>query len=164
MIRRPSKCSLNGAIRQTALVRESAYSYVTHGNLALQMAQKLNIIVVDDEPIVSDALGAGLERRGQQVRVAGDGQQGLAMLKEHGADVLITDVCMPGKSGIELVQDLHRRGDAVKVIVMTAFHMHEGIDIFQMVKNYGVDGVLEKPIILAELFEMIDGFFADSPS
>ena len=33
-----------------------------------------------------------------------------------------------------------------------------------MVKNYGLYGVLEKPIIIAELFEMIDGFFADSPS
>ncbi len=125
------------------------------------MTQQLNIIIVDDEPIVCEVIETYFARRGHEVRVADNGEKGLALFNEHGADVLITDIYMPVKSGFEVIQDIRRTSSTAKVIAMTGYHIREGVELLEIVKRYGVDGVAEKPIDLRALGAMVEGFFVD---
>ena len=80
------------------------------------------ILVVDDEPHIRRVLGAVLEGRGYEVRMASDGSQGLEELDTYEADLVILDLLMPGASGLEILSKIRsdpRRPD-VPVIILTA--------------------------------------------
>jgi CheY-like chemotaxis protein len=77
------------------------------------------IIVIDDEKDVRDVLKEVLERAGFDVEVAANGDDGLELLRSKGADVVITDIIMPGKNGVETVQDIRKNFPNTRVIVIS---------------------------------------------
>ncbi len=79
------------------------------------------VLVVDDEPKMQRVLEIMLQRMGYEVACAGNGQEALQILKSGSADLIISDLRMPGMSGIELLQTLRAQGNDVPVIIMTAY-------------------------------------------
>jgi len=79
------------------------------------------ILVVDDEEAYRRLMAKHLERKGFEVESAGDGQTALAVLEgSEPFDVLVTDLMMPGMSGLELLEEVKRRRPEMEVIVITA--------------------------------------------
>jgi DNA-binding NtrC family response regulator len=79
------------------------------------------ILVVDDEPGIRVMLSAALKREGHEVLLATDGQSALATLETGPVDLVVTDIRMPGMSGIELLDAAKRIDPALSVIMMTAY-------------------------------------------
>ncbi|HEY7726769.1 MAG TPA: sigma-54 dependent transcriptional regulator [Anaeromyxobacteraceae bacterium] len=84
-------------------------------------AGALRIVVVEDDARLLDILTRHLDRMGYQVREARGAAQALALLEQAPADVVLTDVRMPGMDGRTLLQIARERFPATRVILMTAF-------------------------------------------
>src|SRR5262245_36409653 len=84
---------------------------------------KATVLIVDDEPLVRDLLSRILERDGYSVLTAADGQQALQLASEHGdaIDLLVSDIQMPGMTGIELAKQLNRFLPNLPVLLMSGF-------------------------------------------
>jgi DNA-binding NtrC family response regulator len=78
------------------------------------------VLIVDDEPRMADSIAVALRRRGHDCVVAGSGSEALARHSEQSADVVITDLRMPGMDGLELLDKLAEVDPGVPVIVLTA--------------------------------------------
>jgi two-component system response regulator PilR (NtrC family) len=80
-----------------------------------------NLLVVDDELGMRQFLTHLLQREGHMVRVAGNGNEAMALLREERADVLLSDVRMPDMGGIDLLKAARESLPDIEVIMMTAF-------------------------------------------
>jgi two-component system, NtrC family, nitrogen regulation response regulator NtrX len=78
------------------------------------------ILIVDDEKYVRGFLREVIAGWGHQVDVAADGREGLRMLVERSYDLVLTDLHMPGLSGLDLIETIRLRGSSVRVIMLTA--------------------------------------------
>jgi two-component system response regulator AtoC len=79
------------------------------------------VVVVDDEPKMQRVLEILLKRKGHEVACAGSAEQALVQLQSWPADLVISDLRMPGMSGIDLLKTVRASGNDVPVIIMTAF-------------------------------------------
>jgi DNA-binding response OmpR family regulator len=111
----------------------------------------VTVLVVDDEEDIRSFLTACFRRLAWDVVVAHDGSQALAMLSAHRVDVVMCDLMMPGKEGIETIQDLRRANPSVKIVAMsgggTVGHAHS---LLSAARHLGADAVLEKPFSLEQ--------------
>ena len=89
------------------------------------MSEKLNILVVEDEPNLRDALCLAIECAGHRVIGAADGPQALRMIErntgEHALNLVITDLKMQPMDGLTLLREIRAREAALPVLLMTAF-------------------------------------------
>ena len=106
-----------------------------------------HILVVDDEETLRYLISEGVERSGYGCSVAADGLEALKILEDKGADVVISDIMMPGMDGIELAKRIKKEHDA-DVILITGFIDEYAYD---NVIEIGVSDFLEKPIGIDEL-------------
>ncbi len=80
-----------------------------------------SILIVDDQQSMCEMLQTDLRLRGHHTRWCQSAAAALKIVSEHDIDVLLTDVRMPGTSGLQLCDELHRRRPDIPVVVMTAF-------------------------------------------
>jgi two-component system response regulator RegX3 len=112
---------------------------------------RVKILVVEDEESFVDALTVGLEREGFAVTTAVDGQQGLALFKEGEFDVVLLDLMLPKKSGLDVCRDI-RLTSNVPIIIVSA--KSEEVDMVLMLE-LGADDYVTKPYRLRELVARI---------
>jgi signal transduction histidine kinase len=93
----------------------------TPENRPLPPKESWTILVIDDEPDVRDVMVISLEDAGYSTLCAPDGETGLALLASHGPQILITDIKMPGMSGLEVLKQARRIRPQTQVIVTTGF-------------------------------------------
>lgn len=79
-----------------------------------------SILVVDDNQDIRDFMQAALEAAGYEVRTAGEGGEALALQRDQAADVLITDIFMPGQEGFETITQCKAEFPKTRIIVMSA--------------------------------------------
>ena len=79
------------------------------------------ILVVDDEPRMAEAVATALRRSGHACRVATRGDEALALFRQHGADLVVTDLRMPGLDGLKLLATLRNDAPDLPVILITAY-------------------------------------------
>ena len=77
------------------------------------------VIIIDDEEDIRIVLKEVFVREGFEVEVASNGNEGLKLLRENGADLVITDIIMPGRDGVETVYDIRMEFPNTKIIVMS---------------------------------------------
>ncbi len=112
------------------------------------MSSQGRILVVDDEVNARTALGELLREEGYAVEIAADGFKALGKLEEFSPDVVVTDLKMPGLSGVELMEKVRERDPECVVVVMTA---HGGIESAVRAMREGAADYLTKPLNLEEL-------------
>jgi CheY-like chemotaxis protein len=78
----------------------------------------VTILVVDDSDIVRAVLAGALEARGYRVVEAGGGEEALRWMATHRCDLVLTDVCMPGMDGLELLRTMRAHDGLASVPVM----------------------------------------------
>ena len=100
------------------------------------------VLVFDDDMLVLNIIESVLRNRGYDVLITNDADQALGILRAHDADILILDLVMPGKSGIEFYRELKREKIAIPTIVLTASTSKE--DHVLALKE-GIDNFLTKP-------------------
>lgn len=107
------------------------------------MTQGAHILVVDDEVNIRGALVTLLEKKGHRVRGAGTGEEALEELEAAPADLVMTDLKMPGIGGMEFLRRLKAKWPETEVVVMTAYG---SIDTAVEAMRYGAYDYLTKPI------------------
>ena len=112
----------------------------------------MKILVVEDHKKVASFVARGLREEGYTVDVAEDGLDGEYKASVYDYDLLVLDIMLPGKSGLEVVRGLRRRGASTPVLLLTARdsteHVVEGLDA-------GADDYLPKPFAFDELLARI---------
>ena len=112
------------------------------------MGAQGRILVVDDEVNARTALGELLRNEGYAVEIAADGFKALGKLDEFAPDIVVTDLRMPGLSGVELMEKVRERDAECVVIVMTA---HGAIGSAVQAMRQGAADYLSKPLNFDEL-------------
>lgn len=123
-----------------------------------------HIIVIDDEEMVRATFRDLLEDMGYDVTEAADGGQGLKALEAHPAEVVITDLLMPNKEGIETILELRREKPNVKIIAVSGGGSTRQSNFLDMAKKLGADRVFSKPVDLNELAEAVKTLSGDHGS
>ncbi|MBN1581264.1 MAG: response regulator [Anaerolineae bacterium] len=80
-----------------------------------------HILVVDDEPGVLDVCARSLRRQGFEVTTASDAKTARILLQSHTVDLLISDMKMPGESGVSLLQAVHETSPDLPLMIITAY-------------------------------------------
>ncbi|MCO4770713.1 MAG: sigma-54-dependent Fis family transcriptional regulator [Deltaproteobacteria bacterium] len=110
------------------------------------------ILVVDDERRMADIVQLVLERDGHTVRTASRGADALVLLDDAPADVLLTDLKMPGMSGLELLEQARADHPALPVVLMTAYAtVQNAIDALRL----GAFDYIRKPFDNADLVAVV---------
>ena len=116
------------------------------------MKSQPKILLIEDDASIVGGLKKELQVEGYEVAVAQRGDIGLAQAKEQPFDVVITDLKMPGLSGLELVEQLHAAKPKLPIILMTAFGTTEtAIEATKL----GAYDYLLKPFDMAELLDLV---------
>ena len=113
-----------------------------------------NILVVDDEPTISEVLCRYLERAGYRTRVAGDGHAAIAAVARQAPDLIVLDLMLPGIDGLEVMRRVRDRDrDHTAIILLTA----RGEESDRVVGlRLGADDYVVKPFSPAELVARVD--------
>jgi len=77
------------------------------------------VIIIDDEEDIRIVLKEIFVREGFDVKVASDGHEGMNLMREHGADLVVTDIIMPGSDGVETAYSIRLEFPKTKIIVMS---------------------------------------------
>jgi CheY-like chemotaxis protein len=107
------------------------------------------ILVIDDQDMVRFTVRRMLASKGHQVIEASSGDAGIALCREHGPALVVTDMIMPDKAGGETIQELRQSGSLAKILAMSG-----GADL-DMATRLGADAVLEKPFRAEALLETV---------
>ncbi len=111
------------------------------------------ILVVDDEPIARDNLAHIVAKDGHTVRVAADGQEAIDLLRAEEMDLVLTDLCMQGKDGMDVLVEAKQLWPAIEVIVITG---HATVDTAVEAMRRGAYDYLAKPYKINELRAIVD--------
>ncbi len=112
--------------------------------------ERLDVLIVDDEQIIADTLAMILTKSGYQVMVAYRGNTAMEIAREYRPTLLITDVVMPGMTGIELVFALETVAPDCRVLLFSG--QSATVDLLAEARELGRDfTILNKPIHPAEM-------------
>ena len=118
------------------------------------------VLIVEDEAAISMPLRDRLESEGYEVGVAGDGLQGFAKASTGEWDLLILDLMLPGRDGLEVCRDLRGKGITTPVLMLTA--RDQTVDKVLGLK-IGADDYLTKPFEMIELLARVEALLRRSP-
>jgi two-component system, OmpR family, copper resistance phosphate regulon response regulator CusR len=112
----------------------------------------MRILLVEDERSAARMIAKGLREHGHAVDVVGDGGSAVQQAAAVAYDVLVLDVLLPMKGGLEVCRELRSRGDAVPVLMLTA---RDAVDDRILGLDAGADDYLTKPFHFGELLARV---------
>jgi DNA-binding response OmpR family regulator len=112
-----------------------------------QTKQKVRtILIIDDEPGIRNVFTQKLAREGYEVLEAENGKEGFALCLEHLPDLVITDIVMPEKEGIETIMDLKWQFPEVKIIAISGRGLDGPDSYLDFAESTGALQTFTKPI------------------
>lgn len=121
------------------------------------------ILVIDDDAEVRRFFRQVLELDAHEVEEAADGAAGLRRLVERPAELVITDILMPGKEGLETIAEIRRQAPAVAVIAVSGGGRVPPQVYLRLARDLGVRHALTKPVDLEDLLRTVREVLAAPP-
>jgi len=115
-----------------------------------------SILVIDDDVQVRQLLRLMLEQAGYMVFDAADGNEGIKRFHADPTDLVVTDIIMPEKEGIETIRELRRDYPGVKIIAISGGGRVSAGDYLKTAESFGVHRTFTKPFEREELLEAIE--------
>jgi len=115
-----------------------------------------HILLVDDEPLVAESLSLAMTSIGHTVVAARNGVEAMQRVLEENVDLVVTDIVMPSKDGIEVIMEMRRARPDISVIAISGGGRHGTSDFLKMASGLGAFATLKKPIHLAEFVETLN--------
>jgi DNA-binding NtrC family response regulator len=111
------------------------------------------ILIIDDEPVLAHQLAVALRSGGHEVTTAGNAYQGLEAAAESAPDLVLLDLRLPDRSGLDVIEDLRQLDSSILIVLMTAYgSMRDSIEAIRR----GAADYLHKPLDASELGLLID--------
>lgn len=114
-----------------------------------------HILIADDNPDLLAVTADFLRERAHEVTTVNNGAEALAVLRQHPCDLLITDVIMPDKEGIETILEVRRSHPKLPIIAISGGGHIGPVDYLTIARAAGANATLTKPVEPAELAFMI---------
>lgn len=120
----------------------------------MAMANPKRILIADDEDDLTWAISKSLSKTDHdfEIESVGNGNDAWQRLSEKNFDLLISDIRMPGRSGLQLLLDIRKSYPETKVVIITAYGSRE---IIELTEKYGSFFYLEKPFELGYLKQIV---------
>ena len=118
------------------------------------------ILIVDDDAVTRKLLNGVLEKQGYQVVEASNGKEAIEQFKEKKPDLVITDIIMPEKEGIETIRTLKDLDADVKIIAISGGGAIQSEEYLKVAKHVGAKYTVEKPIDTEDLIEKVSSMLA----
>jgi two-component system response regulator RegX3 len=118
------------------------------------------VLVIDDDSAIRDALAFLLSRNGYEVVTAAGGAEGIALFREHGPTVVLTDLTMPGIPGVDVIRQIRGGAPSVLIVAMSGLEIGGPESIQGGALAAGADTRVEKPFDPTELLEILETFLA----
>jgi len=112
----------------------------------------LRVLVVEDEPLIAEAVARALEREGLAVDVVGDGDAALSAAGTQRYDLVVLDLMLPGRDGLEVCREIRRTDARTPVIMLTA---RDALEDKVLGLDSGADDYVTKPYELDELLARV---------
>ena len=113
------------------------------------------ILIIDDDPQINHLLQDVLELEGYQVITAQRATEGLHHLETTTIDLVITDVIMPDKEGLETIREMRQRFPQTKILAISGGLTRSGVDVLDIAKRLGANSVLSKPFGVEDLIQSV---------
>jgi CheY-like chemotaxis protein len=111
------------------------------------------ILVFDDEPSILLMLKKMLEKEGHEVDLALNGRDGMELLEKNKPDMVITDIIMPEKEGLETILELRKNHPEIKIIAISGGGRIGPEGYLPSAKHLGADMVFQKPLVQKEFIQ-----------
>jgi len=115
----------------------------------------MRILIVDDDLQIRRALRFLLEREGYEVLEAGDGKQGMNLYGQDPTDLVITDLVMPEKGGIELIQEMLNDFPEAKIIAITGGGLVPPEKLLASADRLGILAGIQKPFAAGDVLDTV---------
>ncbi|MDD4309167.1 MAG: response regulator [Candidatus Cloacimonetes bacterium] len=115
------------------------------------------ILVIEDDSSFRNVLVQMLSRAGYEVRQAGDGTTALQECADFNPDLVLTDIIMPDKEGLETIQELLTTHPQLKIIAMSGGGKFGPDSYLPLAQKLGAKATLQKPFMREELINTIEG-------
>ena len=115
------------------------------------------ILVIDDEVEFRSLARRLLEAEGHEVIEAGTGREGVEQFEAHQPDIIVTDIFMPEKSGIETILQIRETNTTVRIIAVSGNGGLAADDFLASAARAGADQTLEKPFRARQFVEAVTG-------
>jgi DNA-binding response OmpR family regulator len=122
-----------------------------------------SVLVIEDSKVVRLSVERSLAAAGYDVVAAQDGSEGMRLWQEAQPDLVITDIMMPQRDGIETIMEIRRLSPQAKILAMTGFRHTGSVDFAEMLRNLGADDVLTKPFASEVLLAKVDAMLKRAP-
>jgi DNA-binding response OmpR family regulator len=113
------------------------------------------LLLIEDDARLRATLAELLRQSGFEVDEAEEGEEGLRLHRRQPADLVITDLIMPGREGMETILELKRIEPEIKIIAMSGGGRVRAAEYLPVAEAAGADRVLEKPFGIERLLELI---------
>ena len=119
------------------------------------------VLIIDDDQDVRTTLRDVMEEAGYEVFEADDGDKGQRLFASDPVDLVVTDILMPEKEGLETILDLRRVDPNVKIIAISGGGYRGNMHFLEASRDFGANCVLSKPILPNELLEAMRAVLND---
>jgi CheY-like chemotaxis protein len=114
------------------------------------------ILVIDDDSPMREVVGEMLRLEGHVVSMAENGREAIPLLTRHRFDLVITDLIMPEKEGIETISEIRRTDKHIPIVAISGGGRLGPGDYLQTARYIGADATLAKPFARQELLATIE--------
>jgi DNA-binding response OmpR family regulator len=121
------------------------------------------ILLTDDDPSVRATIRMLLEEEGFEVLEACDGDEAVQVYRTRGADLVICDLFMPGKEGLQAIHELRREFPRVKIIAISGGGYSGSIDMLPVARRFGAAEILTKPFQGSKLVMAVRRLLGSTP-
>ena len=113
------------------------------------------ILVIDDEEPIRKLLEKMLENEGYEVDTAEDGNNGLRCIHNELPDLVICDIVMPGKEGLETISEIKSKYPSIKIIAISGGGKIDAKDYLLMAKGMGASKTISKPFRYQQVLDTV---------
>lgn len=120
----------------------------------------VRVLLVDDDPALLRGLGIAFSRAGSQVVTACDGNEALQRMAERLPDLLVTDILMPNREGLETIMAARAEAPALKIIAISGGGRIDSGEFLSLALALGADAILRKPFRPSRMLSLAEGVLA----
>jgi DNA-binding response OmpR family regulator len=128
------------------------------------MSAEKSVLVIDDEPGVRTLLIRALRAAGFVTYEAPDGEAGIQVLERTAVDLVIVDIIMPRKEGVETILEMKKRWPALKVIAISGGGRIGPEAFLSLAEGLGADAIMKKPLNFKALIEQVHALLKPAPT
>ncbi len=108
--------------------------------------EKIKILIIDDDELVRLTLKNVLKKMGCIVFEAQNGNEGVALYKKETPDLVVTDILMPDKEGLETISEIRVMNPKAKIIAMSGGGAGQNMSFLQLAQKVGASKIMSKPV------------------